>query len=123
MAEKVVALHQESKNANFTTAFFNFSIDVPAGKQLIIESASVRVSLPPGQRARAFVSGNFPTGVGMQHLSLEFQGTFDGADIYTTTQPVRLYVSEAGGIFNIVRNGTGSVFAEVSIVGFLEDVP
>jgi hypothetical protein len=128
MAEKVIELHQEAKNANFATPFFNFSIDVPAGKRLVIESASARVSLPPGQRARASVSGNFPTGVGMQHLTLEFQGTFDGADVYTTTQPMRLYIqgpagNQGIGIFSIVRDGTGNVFAEVSIVGFLEDVP
>jgi len=123
LAEKVTEPHQESKNANFTAPFFNFSIDVPAGKRLTIESASARVVLPPGQRARAVVSGNFPTGVGTQHLTLEFQGTFDGADVYTTTQPVRLYVSEIGGSFSVVRNGTGTVFAEVSFVGFLEDVP
>jgi hypothetical protein len=127
-AEKLAELHQEAKNANFTTEFFNFSIAVPAGKRLIIESASARVTLPSGQRARATVSGNFPTGVGMQHLTLEFQGTFDGADVYTTTQPVRLYIqgpvgNQGTGIFSVVRNGTGNVFAEVSIAGFLEDLP
>jgi hypothetical protein len=122
LAEKVER-HQVSKNANFSTTSFNFSIDVPAGKWLIIESASARVSVPPGQRARASVSGNFPTGVGAQYLTLELQGTFNGVDVYTTTQPVRLYVSEIGGIFSVSRDGAGNAFAEVSIVGFLEDVP
>jgi hypothetical protein len=117
------ALHQESHNASFTEKFFNFSIDVPAGQRLIIESASVRVALPAGDRAQANVSGNFTTGVGMQFLSLAFQGTFDGKDIYTTTQPVRLYVGAGGGIFTIVRAGAGSVFAEVSIAGYFETVP
>jgi hypothetical protein len=116
-------LHQESRNAEFTTAFVNFPIAVPAGKRLIIESASARVRLPVGERAQASVSGNFSTGVGTQYLSLAFQGTFDGHDIYTTTQPVHLYVAPAGGLFNIVRTGVGSAFAEVSFVGYFENVP
>jgi hypothetical protein len=116
-------LHQESKNATFSDPFFNFQIDVPSGKRFIIESASVRVRLPVGERAQAFVSGNFATGVGTQFLSLNLQGTFDGQDVYTTTQPVRLYVNSAGGGFSVVRTGTGSVFAEVSFVGYLETVP
>jgi hypothetical protein len=129
MAERVAELYQEAHNATFSGASFNFTIDVPAGKRLIVESASARVTLPAGQRARAFVSGNFPTAFGVQYLTLEFQGTFDGSDVYTTTQPVRLYIQgPAGnpgtGVFNIVRNATtGSVFAEVSIAGFLEDAP
>jgi hypothetical protein len=44
-------------------------------------------------------------------------------NVYTTTQPVRLYVSEIGGSFGIVRTGTGNVFAEVSLAGYLEDAP
>jgi hypothetical protein len=41
---------------------------------------------------------------------------------------MRLYIqgpagNQGIGIFSIVRDGTGNVFAEVSIVGFLEDVP
>jgi hypothetical protein len=115
-------LHQESKNATFTEPSFTFDIDVPSGKRLIVESASVRVRLPPGQRAHASVGGNFSTGVGTQFLSLSFQGTFDGQDVYTTTQPVRLYVNPAGGLFSVVRTGAGSVFAEVSFAGYLEEV-
>jgi hypothetical protein len=46
-----------------------------------------------------------------------------GNDIYTTTQPVRLYVTPAVGLCNIVCTGVGSVFAEVSFVGYFEKVP
>ena len=116
-------LFQQSQNTEFTTAFTNFSIAVPAGKRLTIESASARVSLPVGQRAQANVSGNSATGVGTQYLSLVFQGTFDGQDVYTTTQPVRLYVNSVGGNFQIVRTGVGRVSAEVSFVGYFENVP
>jgi hypothetical protein len=115
-------LHQESHNATFSDPSFNFTVDVPQGKRLIVESASARVRLPPGQRVRATIQGNFSTGLGTQHLSLSFQGTFDGVDVYTTTQPVRLYVSDVGGSFTVVRTGTGDVFAEVSLAGYLEDV-
>jgi hypothetical protein len=116
-------LHQVSNNATFSDPFFNFTIEVPTGKRLIIESASVRLTLPAGDVGRASVSGNFQSGLGSQYLSLNFQGTFNGHDVYTTTQPVRLYVNSAGGFFNVVRTGTGTVFAEVSIAGYLEPAP
>jgi hypothetical protein len=96
---------------------------VPASEHLIIESASVRVRLPVGERAHARVSGNLSTGVGASYLSLAFQGTSDGNDIYTTTQHVRLYVALAVGLCDIVCTGVGSVFAEVSFAGYFENVP
>jgi hypothetical protein len=116
-------LEQKSINATFSTESHSFSINVPAGKRLIIESASVRVRLPVGERAHASISGNFSTGVGTQYLPLAFQGTFDGNDVYTTTQPVRLYVNSVGGAFSIVRTGVGSVLAEVAFAGYFEDAP
>jgi hypothetical protein len=116
-------LHPQTLNATFSEEFHNFTFDPPAGKRLVVESASARVRLPPGQRAHATISANFSTGVGAQFLDLDFQGTFGGVDVYTTTQPVRLYVNEIGGFFGIVRTGTGSVFAEVSLAGYLEDAP
>jgi hypothetical protein len=72
-------IYQESRNAELTTAFFNFPIAVPAGKPLIINSASARVRLLVGARAHASVSGNFSTEVGAPYLSLAFQGTFEGS--------------------------------------------
>lgn len=50
-------------------------------------------------------------------------GPVGGNDIYTTTQPVRLYVAPAVGLCDIVCTGVGSVLAEVSFVGYFENVP
>jgi hypothetical protein len=65
---------------------------VPAGKCLIVESASVLTKLPSGQRAYVQFYGNYKR-VGNLYFSLKHQGTFDGREVWTVAEPARIYGS------------------------------
>jgi hypothetical protein len=47
-----------SMNIEFTGPYANLPLSVPAGKLLIVESASVLTRLPSGQRAHVQLAGN-----------------------------------------------------------------
>jgi hypothetical protein len=122
---------QRTINQTFTDLFANFTIEVPAGKRLVIESVSVRAQVPTGQKVYASVSTNSPLGVGTQFLPMFPQGTFapilvpSGGDIYVANQACLLYGQGPNGAsFHVVRSaGTGSSFAEVALTGHLEPAP
>jgi hypothetical protein len=63
---------------------------VPAGKCLIVESASVLTKLPSGQRTYVQFYGNYKR-VGNLYFSLKHQGTFDGREVWTAGEPARIY--------------------------------
>jgi hypothetical protein len=71
---------------------------VPAGKCLIVESASVLTKLPSGQRAYAQFYGNYKR-VGNLYFSLKHQGTFDGREVWTAAEPARIYGSGSAPAF------------------------
>lgn len=105
----------------------NFRFDVPAGKRLVIENASVKVQVPAGQHVVSSISGNGPRDVGFAqtHLVLVKQGTFDGADLYTANHPLQLWVGpgEENGTILVKRSGTGGVMiVEAAFSGYLEDL-
>ena len=102
---------------------FIFSINVPAGKTLAITSASVQISVPPGQHVRAVLSANGPPGVtvGTQYFVLTPQGTFAGVDIFTANHSMLLWAGSGGASFTLVRSSTtGLMKAEVAAVGYFE---
>jgi hypothetical protein len=127
-SKKKIKVHepfQMSANQDFTGLFANLPISVPAGKRLIVESASVIIRLPAGQRANVQLIGNQNL-VGMVHFSLNHQGTFKGRDVWTAAESVRIYGNPGDStvFFNIERSdGTGSSFVEVSLAGYLIRVP
>lgn len=105
--------------------FTNFRIDVPEGKRLVIESASVYVEVPRGQQVMAHITGNGPPGttLGLQHLVLQKQGTFDGVDVYTANHSMLLWVGQGDGNFHVKRSDTAGVMSvETAVVGYLEEL-
>jgi hypothetical protein len=94
------------------------------GKGMVVEMISVRATVPVGQRVYADAGGNGPGGVGTAYLPLSFQGTFNGLDVYVTTQPLTLYVSSSGGSIGVHRNSTsGNMIAEISVIGHYQVFP
>jgi len=69
---------QMSMNIEFTGAYSHLPIELPENSRLIVESASVFVKLPPGQRAYVELVTNDAVMVGGRiYFSLQSQGTFD----------------------------------------------
>jgi hypothetical protein len=112
------------------SASFSFPA-LPAGKRVVIETASLRVSLPPYQTAQAVLGANVFQGaptlaVGQLFFTLTRRGIFGGSDILTASQPTRLYGSGPTPLtFAVVRDSTSGTFAfELSVSGYLEaDAP
>jgi hypothetical protein len=101
---------------------------LPTGKRVVIETASVRVQLPPGQRVQAVLGTNVARGaptlaLGQLFFVLTLQGTFNGVNIFTASHPTRLYGSGSTPVsFTVLRNATSGTFAfELSLSGYLED--
>ncbi len=96
---------------------------IPAGKRLVIESITVEVSGPTGQKGRADI---FTTVAGTSHgfrLSLAPVGTFSGQDIMDGTHPLRLYADPTSTVslrgFRNSTSGDGAFAGSVS--GYLVD--
>jgi hypothetical protein len=112
-------------NIEFAGPFSHIPINLPEGKRLIVQSASVLTKLPPGQRAYVELVTNDAVMTGGQiYFSLEHQGFFlpDGRDVWTAAVSARLYGSGvAPAFFHIVRNpDMGKCWFEVSLAGYLE---
>ena len=109
--------------ANTLNGTINFSI--PVGKRLIIETISVRASLPTGQALQASFSG-----IGAEtftlFLPMSLQGTFGPNDVYVTTQKVRLIIDRrlipVLGV-DVLRSGAGAATFHATVAGYLEDQP
>ena len=103
------------------------SIPIPAGKRLITEHVSSRVQGPTGQQFFASINVvAFHNGVnfGIFFMVFTLQGTFSAIDLFTASQPMRVYAdSTANNIFVVTRTSSvGSAFAEVDISGYLVDL-
>ena len=103
-------------------------LPVPPGKRLIIEHVSSRVQGPTDEQYIAriqttvFGNGAMP---GVHWLVLAPQMSVSGFDIYTASQPMRIYAqaSTPSAIFSVTRKGSaGTSFAEVTISGNLVDI-
>lgn len=105
----------------------NYRFDVPAGKRLVIENASVKVRVPEGQQVFSTISANGPpdVGFGETHLVFVKQGTFGGMDVYTANNPLQLWVGpgEDNGNIHVRRSGTeGEMQVDAAFSGYLEDL-
>jgi hypothetical protein len=100
--------------------FANLPITVPQDKILVIQSASVRVKVPPGQQVLATLSASHPPGsIGTQYFVLARQGTFGGLDVFTGNHSMMLYGDPPGPNFNVARSSTsGLLSVEIAVVGF-----
>jgi hypothetical protein len=104
-------------------------IEVPAGKRLVIEHASSRAQGPTGQgfiaQIQTSVFANESTR-GVHWLVLHNQGTFSGIDVFTASQPMRVYADPSTPPVQFIVTRTtvvGSAFAEVTLSGYLVDLP
>jgi hypothetical protein len=109
-----------------------FSVDVPAGKILVLEMATITAIVEPGQSVRADVSlqnraiGSSEFGVVHNKLKLGFVPGFGPGDYYEGTQAIHGY--GAGGdalIAEIERNSTTGPGGRItfSFSGYLVDIP
>jgi hypothetical protein len=117
-----------SFNINAGSTQNQIDLPVPVGKRLIFEHASSRVQGPTGQQYIAQIQTSvFPNGStrGVHWLVLTLQMNIPGLDIYTASQPMRIYAepSTPSSLFIVTRStSTGTAFAEVTISGYLVDL-
>ena len=109
---------------------FGAVLNIPVGKRLVIETVSVRVRVPSGQRALADLEGTATAGsrTGFEFpLALDFEGTFDREDVFVGTHRVRMVIDRrqiSRLEFNINRSANFSTASFTAFVGgYLEDEP
>ena len=114
-----------SFNIETGTSQNNVSIAVPEGKRLVIEHVSARAQGPAGQKFIAQIQTNVShtdSPRGIYWLVFFPQGTFSTIDVFTASQPMRVY-SEPGNppmMLVATRTGiSGTAFVEATISGFL----
>lgn len=102
-------------------------ITVPAGKQLVIETVTVQVFVPAGQKVLAKIGmvggGNFAE----HKLMLTPQGSFnfDLEDYFAATESVRLYADQGSAIaVNLTRSGSDVNLwgGSYTVSGYLLDI-
>lgn len=100
------------------------SLNVPLGKRLIIESMSVRVTVPSGQTVRQVSLQDPAQGLGDFYLAVNLQANEAVDDTYTGTHMVRMYIDPGGSVFISVGKslGTGSASARATGYGYLVDL-
>lgn len=105
-------------------------LNVPVGKRLIIEHASSQVFGPTGQQYRVYIQTTVLTtgsSAGRHYLVLTLQITdMSGLDIYTASQPMRIYADPSSTVpvsFGVLRDSSfGTATARVTISGYLVDL-
>ena len=98
-----------------------FTVD--SGKRLVIEYVSAHFSIPTGQK---FIDVRLQDTVGAPyHLVPVLLGTRDSRDIFSISQPLRMYVGPGHTVLVSVERdaNTGGVFGEVEVFGYLVNVP
>ena len=104
-------------------------LDVPSGKQLVIEYVSASVQLPTGQKVRELRVATLQGSTVLSHfLGATFQATVGGSttvDIFILSQVTRLYSNPGTSSveFSVIRNNSsGTGFYSLSISGYLVNV-
>jgi hypothetical protein len=103
----------------------NCPITVPEGKRLVIEYVSVRAQGPTGQKFIAQIQTNVAHTESLRGkiwLVFFHQGTFSGIDVFTASQPMRVYAepSVPPALFVATRTDiSGSAFIEATISGYI----
>lgn len=101
---------------------------VPAGKRLVLEYVAAEGSIPQGQQFFMLIQSPAVNGfVYPLVVTKQASFAFGPTDIYTTSQPVRIYI-EPGTTFRALANRndtTGGAGTDiiVSVTGYLVDVP
>jgi hypothetical protein len=106
------------------------TINIPIGKRLVIETISVRVRVPAGQRVLTHLEGTAAAGTrsGFEFpLEVQFEGTFDREDVFVGTHSVRLVIDRrmvSQLVFNVSRSANSSTASFTAFLsGYLEDEP
>jgi hypothetical protein len=121
----VVFLKTISFNIENGTSQNNVSIAIPEGKRLVIEHVSARAQGPVGQKYIAQIQANVvhtESPRGIYWLVFFPQGTFSTIDVFTASQPMRVYADPGNPplLFVATRTGiTGTAFVEATISGYL----
>jgi hypothetical protein len=114
-----------SFNIETGTTQNNVGITIPEGKRLVIEYVSARAQGPAGQKFIAQIQTSVTKAEsprGVYWLVFFPQGTFSTIDVYTASQPMRIFAdpSTPPALFVATRTGiTGTAFVEATISGYL----
>ncbi len=114
-----------SFNIENGTSQNNVSIPIPEGKRLVIEHVSARAQGPAGQKFIAQIQTNVAhtdSPRGIYWLVFFPQGTFSTIDVFTASQPMRVYSEPGNPPMMVVATRTainGTAFVEATISGFL----
>jgi len=100
-------------------------VAVPAGKQLVIETVTGRVSVPVGVKVRDFTLTSTGGGAFVQNSFVTtFMATDVAEDVFALAQPARIYVDQKTSILlSVICNGKGPGVASVTLSGHLVNVP
>ena len=119
----------QALSASFSNGFdiISATLNVPAGKRLVIETASLRVELPAGQSLVAFTLRTMVGGQLADYSLFPNSAPSGGANlsVYGITQPLKIY-ADPGTLVTatLVRSdptaGTGTGFY-IAISGYLVD--
>ena len=102
------------------------TIDIPAGKTLVVEYVSAYVELAPGEHPVAlyFIS-SFGAGGVRASLFLNFQASTNNADFFVASQQIRLYVTPGQNLLAHFRRDVDAGFAGITatVIGYLVNTP
>lgn len=121
--------------SDFSTSASGTVFTVPAGERLVIESVSIEVDAPSGQKVRARITASLSGDV-FWFPPLTLQGSFPvpipGAtttvvqDVWVAHLPARIYASAGAPItftFERQQTAAGAAWATITISGYLVDLP
>ena len=99
--------------------------DVPNGKRLVIESVTVEIDLPSGQRAAVFMQVREPLTDGI--LTVQSQGVFGGTEALAGTHPIKVRVNGSTAtdevVISVQRNASAGLWIiEAGLYGYLVDL-
>lgn len=113
-----------SAHDNWDDATRNFTIAVPEGKVLIVQTISFSAQVEPGQVVRAGVTFQGAGGLSLIRVPLEREGTFGGTDFFVGTESITAYAAGASGVLAFVNRSSTSGSGgrvELSLAGYLVD--
>jgi hypothetical protein len=103
------------------------TLDVPTGKELVIEYVSLFADLPTGNTLLELVVSTFLGASSIEHyFSPRLQGTQGMIDIYLIGQQTRLYADPGSAKVSFVAIRTASIMtgqAGATISGYVVGVP
>jgi hypothetical protein len=104
--------------------FRNFTVAIPTGKVLIVQTVSVSAVVEAGQAVRANVTAQGVGGLSNHPIPLDREGSFSGRDLYVGTESISAYATGSFGLLaSVVRNSASGSGGRVqfSVSGYLVD--